>query len=142
MSMPGTDLLGGAQVGDAGSFEYNSWRDVLVSILPTNELAVVCGPGGNRHSLMVQYVQQGDGDKWVAKPGALEAVEGSAMELVLPAKKDRVRAVLAGDGTVAENLGKEGTLISIDGADGIVKFEHTSELAIIDRKCLGKIVRV
>ncbi|GAX85054.1 hypothetical protein CEUSTIGMA_g12474.t1 [Chlamydomonas eustigma] len=139
---PGADLMGGGQIGDAGIFEYNNWRDVLVSVLPTKELAVVCGPGGNRMSLMVHYVEQGDEDKWVARPGALESVEGAALQMVLPAKKDRVRVVLVGDGASSDSLGKDGLLISIDGADGIVKFEHTSELAIIDRKCLGKIVKV
>lgn len=111
---------GGSRGGAAGA-SYVHWDGVLVFLPgPGNRTAVVIGPGAPGTLIVQPGVYE---EQWVPEAGASgQAVEAAALRLVLPSKKDRVRIVGEADQqTTAAMPGVAGSLIGIDGADGIVK---------------------
>lgn len=137
---PGMDIAatpGGASIGEG----FAHWQGCLV-YLPggTGSTAVVRGPGSDGRSLRVQpgvYEEQ-----WRPTPGVPEQlVDALALRLVAPSKKDRVKILGEIDSVVAAP-GVVGSLIGIDGLDGIVRGDNTTDLTIIDLRLLGKLVLV
>ena len=73
---------------------------------------------------------------WVPDPDhAGEEVELSALAPLAPSKKDRVRVLEDSDSAPA---GTAGLLIGIDGNDGIVKVDNSSDLLIVPLATLGR----
>ena len=128
---------GGASIGDS----FAHWQGCLV-YLPggTGGTAIVRGPGPDGRSLLVQpgvYEEQ-----WRPAPGGLEQlVDALALRLVPPSKKDRVK-ILGEIDSAAAPPGAVGSLIGVDGLDGIVRWDNTTDLTIIDMRLLGKLVMV
>ena len=70
---------------------------------------------------------------WSSSGGAKESVTRSELAVVPPLKKDKL-LVLTG-----EHAGSSGTLIGIDGSDGIVKLTANSDIKIPDLECCAKL---
>jgi len=106
---------------------YVHWQGVLVFLPgPDNRTAIVVGPGppGSRAATLV--VQPGVyEERWVAEAasGGDQIVEATSLRLVPPSRKDRVKIVgEVGDvGASSQAPGAVGSLIGMDGPDGIVK---------------------
>jgi len=69
----------------------------------------------------------------VAGGGGVEKVNREELAVVAPLKKDRL-IILKG-----EHRGSTGTLIGIDGTDGIVKMTANSDIKILDLECCAKL---
>lgn len=67
-----------------------------------------------------------------------ETLDPSTLSLVMPSKKDRVKVL--GETDTLTGPGAVGTLIGMDGTDGIVKVDNSTDLCIIDMRLLGKMV--
>lgn len=73
---------------------------------------------------------------WVGSGAGLPA-DARSLALVRPQKRDRVR-ILRSD--AYEDVGRNGILIGIDNADGIIKCDNEGGMKIQDLSCIGRLI--
>ncbi|XP_013607380.1 PREDICTED: putative transcription elongation factor SPT5 homolog 1 [Brassica oleracea var. oleracea] len=124
---PGTglDVMSPVIGGDAEAWFM---PDILVDIHKVGEdsdLGVIRDVSDG--TCKVSLGSSGEGDTIMALP--------SELEIVPPRKNDRVKIV------GGQFRGSIGTLIGIDGSDGIVKIEENLDVKILDLAILAKFVQ-
>ena len=96
------------------------------------------GPGGSTFQVKIGTVRVRDGVEvleTVPKTAQEETVTEDELEIVKPENKSRVIVVTAAEGA---NRGETGRLISIDGVDGVLRLDSSSDVVILDMACLAR----
>ena len=130
---------GSLQPGSAGSNAYTmpadmaDWYtpDILVVINKLHDEKELVGEQGVIRSVVGTNLC----NVWIQKLEKVCSVAGNALQPVAPEKDDKVKVIQGED---RDNIG---TLISIDGYDGIVRMEQDKQLKILHLRYLGKLAK-
>ena len=96
------------------------------------------GAGGSTFKVKIGTTRLRDGVEvleTVPKSAPEETVTEEELEIIKPENKTRVIVVTAAEGAAR---GETGQLISIDGVDGVLRLDASSDVVILDMTCLAR----
>lgn len=120
---------------EADAFDSNGSADKVsdaVERYPTGIQVRLGGVHDGSRGGIANVLADGTYEVLVSETGETRQVQHSDIEVVRPAKKDRLLIIKG------ELKGHVGTLIGIDGYDGIVKLQANSDIKILDLECCAK----